>query len=145
MTGHILVSQPPSWSESNDRFLVPSDVEHTLIWTRVPIFHPDIIDERIDKRIAQDGIWGFTGNTSPPPSPSTLPQCLPSLSEWGVTLDKMIVSAKGTDEEELLVRRAGQEVNHFVKNRWNEDIWETAWFVNPPVSTKPIPLVNRIS
>ncbi|KAF9017011.1 hypothetical protein BDZ89DRAFT_1075123 [Hymenopellis radicata] len=113
-------------------YSVPAEVEHSLIWTRVPIFHPDIIDERIAPRIAQDGIWGFTGNTSPPPSPSTLPACLPALSDWSVTLDKMVVSEKGTDEEEALVRRAGEEVHRFVKNRWVESGWETAWFVNPP-------------
>lgn len=70
---------------------------------------------------------------SPPPSPSTLPTCLPALSEWGITMDKLIRSEKGTEEEEALVRRAGEEVNNFVKKRWAEADWETAWFVNPPV------------
>lgn len=46
----------------------------------------------------------------------------------------MVVSPKGTDEEEELVRRAGAEVDRFVRKRWDEDVWETAWFVNPPVS-----------
>ena len=39
-----------------------------------------------------------------------------------------------SDEEEELVRKAGDEIATFVKRRWNEDEWETAWFVNPPVS-----------
>lgn len=43
-------------------------------------------------------------------------------------------SNKGTEEEEELVKKAGWEVNEFVKRRWKEDRWETAWFVNPPVS-----------
>ncbi|ESK95238.1 hypothetical protein Moror_3996 [Moniliophthora roreri MCA 2997] len=113
-------------------YSVPVDIEHTLIWTKVPIYHPGIVDPSIAARIAQDGIWGFTGLTSPPPSPSTLSSCLPALSEWGVTEDKMIVSPKGTPEEEVLVEKVGVEVNEFVKRRWNEDEWETAWFVNPP-------------
>jgi hypothetical protein len=46
----------------------------------------------------------------------------------------MIISPKGTDEEEGLVKCAGREVQAFVKKRWNETEWETAWFVNPPVS-----------
>lgn len=46
----------------------------------------------------------------------------------------MTKSARGSEEEEALVQRAGREVNEFVKERWNEDQWETAWFVNPPVS-----------
>ncbi|EEB94056.1 hypothetical protein MPER_07200, partial [Moniliophthora perniciosa FA553] len=113
-------------------YSVPIDIEHTLIWTRVPIYHPEIVDPSIAARIAQDGIWGFTGLISPPPSPSMLPSCLPALSEWGVTEDKMIISPKGTPEEEALVEKVGVEVNEFVKRRWNEDEWETAWFVNPP-------------
>lgn len=49
-------------------------------------------------------------------------------------MDKMIRSEKGTEEEEALVRRAGEEVHNFIKKRWAEAQWETAWFVNPPVS-----------
>lgn len=49
-------------------------------------------------------------------------------------MENMIVSPKGTEEEEELVRRAGAEVDRFVRRRWNEEEWETAWFVNPPVS-----------
>lgn len=111
-------------------------MEHTLIWTRIPIYHPTLVPPLIKDRIEQDGLWGFTGNTSPPPSPSTLPACLPALSEWGITLDTMVVSAKATEEEEELIRRAGEEVDNFVKNRWDENEWETAWFVNPPVSPR---------
>ncbi|KAK7469023.1 hypothetical protein VKT23_003517 [Stygiomarasmius scandens] len=113
-------------------YSVPPEVEHTLIWTKVPIYHPDISHPSISSRLEQDGLWGFTGNTSPPPSPSTLHLCLPALSEWGITKEKMIISPKGTPEEEVLVRKAGEPVHEFVKRRWNEDEWETAWFVNPP-------------
>ncbi|KAK0188092.1 hypothetical protein F5146DRAFT_1207953 [Armillaria mellea] len=112
-------------------YSVPSDVEHALIWTRIPIYHSDIIAESVSARIAQDGLWGFTGNDSPPPSPSTLSLCLPALSEWGVTLEKMILSTRCTEEEDALVKRAGKNVNEFVKRRWIEAEWETAWFVNP--------------
>ncbi|KAL4246574.1 Protein of unknown function DUF3605 [Abortiporus biennis] len=112
-------------------YSVPSNVEHSLIWTRLPIYPPNL-PESIKPRIDQDGLWGFTGNISPPPSPSTLPACLPALSEWGVTMDKLIRSPKPSEEEEELVRKAGEEIATFVKGRWNEREWETAWFVNPP-------------
>ncbi|KAJ7643862.1 hypothetical protein FB45DRAFT_735602 [Roridomyces roridus] len=128
-------STPPQYLSiiQNDwPYSVPSDVEHTLVWTRIPIFHPDIVAESVRARVEQDGLWGFTGNTSPPPSPSTLPSCVPALAEWGFTIDKMIKSEKGTVEEELLVAAAGRPVDNFVKQRWVEDEWETAWFVNPP-------------
>ena len=82
----------------------------------------------------QDGIWGFTGSDSPPPSPSTLPDCLPALSDWGVTMDQLIRSPQGTKEEDDMVRKVSEEVDMFVRKRWKEREWETAWFVNPPVS-----------
>ncbi|KAF9077468.1 hypothetical protein BDP27DRAFT_1208474 [Rhodocollybia butyracea] len=113
-------------------YSVPPEIEHTLIWTKVPIFHPDIIPASITPRIEQDGLWGFTGNTSPPPSPSNLPSCLPALAEWGITKEKMIVSQKGTEDEEALVRQVGSYVDGYIRRRWKEDQWETAWFVNPP-------------
>ncbi|KAF8627394.1 hypothetical protein AX17_006209 [Amanita inopinata Kibby_2008] len=113
-------------------YSVPPEVEHSLIWSHVPIFHLDIIPESIRKRVEQDGLWGFTGNSEHPPSPSTLPSCIDALSEWGITLDNMITSERGTDEEETMIQRAGKEIDTFIKNRWAEEIWETAWFVNPP-------------
>ncbi|THV03044.1 hypothetical protein K435DRAFT_827275 [Dendrothele bispora CBS 962.96] len=113
-------------------YSVPAEVEHTLIWTKVPIYHSNISHPSISKRLEQDGLWGFTGSTSPPPSPSTLHLCLPALAEWGITKDKMIVSPKASPGEEELVRKAGEHVREFVERRWTEDEWETAWFVNPP-------------
>jgi len=112
-------------------YSVPPDIEHSLIWTRLPIIPLDL-PPSIAPRVAQDGLWGFTGNSVPPPSPDTLPSCLPALAEWGVTLDKLVVSPKGTEEEEELVRQAGSEIDAFVRRRWSEREWETAWFVNPP-------------
>ncbi|KDQ62643.1 hypothetical protein JAAARDRAFT_30559 [Jaapia argillacea MUCL 33604] len=115
-------------------YSVPPEIEHSLIWSRVPIIHPSMIPPAVSARIHQDGLWGFTGvpADSPPPSPSTLPECLPALKEWGVTLDKMVKSEKGTEEEEEMVKGAGKYVHEFVKRRWIEKEWETAWFVNPP-------------
>jgi hypothetical protein len=136
MTGHIQVCiLLPSLLWPNDKIChpVPPDIEHTLIWTRLPIFHASIIPKPIAARVEQDGLWGFTGSTSPPPSPSLLPSYLPTLSEWGTTLDKLVRSKKGTQEEDDMVRQAGYEVHEFVRNRWVEQEWETAWFVNPPV------------
>ncbi|KAL0960734.1 hypothetical protein HGRIS_005758 [Hohenbuehelia grisea] len=113
-------------------YSVPPEVEHSLIWTMLPIFHPDLIAESIRARVEQDGLWGFTGNESPPPSPSLLPTYISALSQWGMTLDKLIRSERGTEEEDNLVKRAGGHIDEFVRTRWIEDEWETAWFVNPP-------------
>ncbi|KAG1855865.1 hypothetical protein C8R48DRAFT_608803 [Suillus tomentosus] len=113
-------------------YSVPIEIEHTLIWSRVPIFHPDLIPPEVDTRIQQDGLRGFTGNDELPPSPSTLPECLPALAEWGITMDKLVRSPRGSPEIEQMVRNAGREIDGFVKRRWVEREWETAWFVNPP-------------
>ncbi|KAG6903159.1 hypothetical protein C0995_004706 [Termitomyces sp. Mi166 len=111
---------------------VPPEIEHTLIWTRLPIYHESLVAKSISARVEQDGLWGFTGSTSPPPSPSILPSCLPALSDWGITMDKLIRSTPPTAEEAELLRRAGEEIQEFIRNRWDESRWETAWFVNPP-------------
>ncbi|KAH9851714.1 hypothetical protein C2E23DRAFT_732402 [Lenzites betulinus] len=116
-------------------YSVPADIEHTLIWSRVPIFPPDLpppTESSLSARLHQDGLWGFTGTDSPPPSPSTLPECLPALADWGVTMEKLVRSPRGTEEEERGVKLYGLEIETFVKRRWNEREWETAWFVNPP-------------
>jgi hypothetical protein len=111
---------------------VPHDVEHALIWSKLPIQHDGLTHPSIAARLAQDGIWGFTGTNEPPPSPSTLHLALPALAEWGVTEDKLIRSPPLTEEEQVHHERACAEVQKFVEYYWHG--WETCWFVNPPVS-----------
>ena len=123
-----------SWTYIYMDHSVPTKVEHTLVWTKMPIYHPDLVAETIKTRTDQDGLWGFTGNDLPPPSPSNLSSCISKLAEWGVTMDKMTKSEPPTEEEKNLIQRAGREVHRYVENRWIEKEWETAWFVNPPVS-----------
>jgi hypothetical protein len=105
----------------------------------LPILPPDL-PPIIKPRLLQDGLWGFTGYTanSPPPSPSKLPACLPTLSDWGITEASLIRSPRKTTEEEVAVQQAGLEVHKFIIATWKEREWETAWFVNPPVSNRLI-------
>lgn len=112
---------------------VPSGVEHTIIWTRLPIINASIIPEMVYSRVKQDGLWGFTGSSEPPPPPSTFHSYLPVLDEWGVTMESLTLSPKGTEEEDEIVRQCGKEVDCFVRKFWKENEWETAWFVNPEV------------
>jgi hypothetical protein len=97
------------------------------------VIHPSLVHPSIAARIHQDGIWGFTGSLTPPPPPSVLPQSLGALSEWGITMDKLIISPTPTEEEAKHIAHVSHEVHTYVKNRWKESEWETAWFVNPPV------------
>ncbi|PCH39885.1 hypothetical protein WOLCODRAFT_88342 [Wolfiporia cocos MD-104 SS10] len=112
-------------------YSVPPEIEHTLIWTRVPIY-PPTLPPSIEKRLLQDGLWGFTGTLTPPPSPDTLSDCLPALADWGVTIDKLVRSPPDTEEEQAMIDGVGKEVDTFIRRRWIEEEWETAWFVNPP-------------
>ncbi|EPS97517.1 hypothetical protein FOMPIDRAFT_1128400 [Fomitopsis schrenkii] len=112
-------------------YSVPSEVEHSLVWTRLPILPPDL-PPAVAPRVLQDGLWGFTGSLAPPPSPDTLPECLGALAEWGVTMDKLVRSPEPTPEECVLLEGLAREVDTFVRRLWREDEWETAWFVNPP-------------
>lgn len=104
------------------------------MWTKLPILHHSLVDPAIRERLDQDGLCGFSGTLSPPPSPSKLEKSLPALKEWGVTMDALVISPPPTDAEKKMIDRAGCEVRRFVERRWREDEWETAWFVNPPVS-----------
>ncbi len=127
---------------------VPPEIEHALVLSRVPFIPPDLpspLEANISGLLLQDGLWGFTGTVSPPPSPSLLPQTLPALADWGVTIDKLITSPRGTDEEERRVKEYGKEVETFIKRRWIEREWETAWFLNPPVSTCLLPPREQVS
>ncbi|KAI5991142.1 hypothetical protein EDD15DRAFT_2276950 [Pisolithus albus] len=120
-------------------YSVPIEIEHTVIWSRVPIFHPSLIPGAIEARIHQDGLWGFTGSITPIEDLPSLESCLAALADWGVTEESMIRSPKASREEEEMLLHAGKEVDAFVKRRWQESKWETAWFVNPPslISNSP--------
>ena len=99
----------------------------------MPVFHPALIPPAIDARVQQDGLCGFTGSTDTIESLPSLESCLPALADWGVAMDKLVRSQSGSEVEETMVKNAGKEVHEFVKRRWKENQWETAWFVNPPV------------
>jgi hypothetical protein len=113
---------------------VPIDVEHSLVWTKLPLIHPDITDEKILPRIRQDGLAGFTGTNAPVPPREALALSLPALAHWGIiTLGSVVRSPPPDRTEEAQLRQASAEIDAFVRARWPDDTWETAWFVNPLV------------
>lgn len=116
-------------------YLVPPEIEHSLIWTKLPIYHPLLVAGSIEARVGQDGLCGFTGVEGPPEMPEDIASCLGALSEWGVTPETLIRSSPPTAEEVALLQKAATPVHEYVKTVWVEDEWETAWFVNPPVSS----------
>jgi len=143
---HFTANTPPELISIcfNDwPYALPVDIEHVLVWTRLPIIDFPQVPTQITSRLYQDGLWGFTGCSSPPPSPSTLPLCLPALADWNVTIDKLIRFPKATLEEDEMIKEAGREIDQFVRNRWIESEFETAWFVNPP-RLQSIPELSHI-
>jgi len=60
-----------------------------------------------------------------------------------MTIDTLMGWEKGTEEEDEMVRKAGDEVNKFVRCRWKESDWESAWFVNPE-GTQSVPNLDHI-
>ncbi|KAG8928552.1 hypothetical protein FRC02_006736 [Tulasnella sp. 418] len=103
---------PNDWPYS-----IPLAVKHFVFWSKVPIIHPGLVHPKIWEQVGIDGLWGFTG--SPEGRTRT-----PRPNKNKTDLDP--------EEEESLLKIAHHEVELFVKNNWNEDEWETAWFVNPP-------------
>lgn len=130
----IASSIPVTYALRLGHHAVPPEIEHSLVWTKLAIMHPSLIDPSIAARVDQDGLWGFTGETSPPPSPSAVADSLPALAEWGVTMEKLIRSPRPSADEQVHLARACGEVDTYIRRRWEEAEWETAWFVNPPVS-----------
>src|SRR5260370_28510491 len=109
MTGHIQVCiLSASLQKSIPRQLqaVPLDITHFIIWSRLPFVHEEITPYKVKDRVAQDGLWGFTGGITQP---------------------------QANDKDVPLIWKASQEIQTFVKKVWPEDQWETAWFMNPLV------------
>jgi len=110
--------------QSDWPYALPSDVEHTVIWSQVPILpptnlvpdhiasrmHPKTVS-RVRERLAQDGVWGFTGSSSRPSNPSF---------------------GQGPLDDSSAMLAIGKEVATFVRRRWVDSEWETVWIVNPP-------------
>ncbi|KDQ20862.1 hypothetical protein BOTBODRAFT_26884 [Botryobasidium botryosum FD-172 SS1] len=95
---------PNDWPYS-----VPHNITHYVVWSRLPLIHPGLVPEFLWPRLAQDGLWGFTGS-------DYVRRQLEGLSK---------------DEMETIVK-AGSDIALFVSREWNEAEYETAWFANPP-------------
>jgi len=113
-------------------YSVPIDVEHSLVWTRVPFIDHSKYPPEVTRRFLRDGLWGFTGLLSPPPSPSALPSCLPALAPWGITMENLTCPITVSEEDKEVNKEAALEIDRFVRRTWVESEWETAWFLNPP-------------
>lgn len=85
---------------------MPHGVSHYVVWTRLPIVHPDVVPPEVRGKVNVDGLWGFVGSDTTP---------------------------KYDGPDAPLLKVAGQEMDAFVRNFWPESDWESAWFMNPPV------------
>ncbi|KZV89481.1 hypothetical protein EXIGLDRAFT_618136 [Exidia glandulosa HHB12029] len=93
-------------------YAVPFDVEHHIIWTRVPMVNEDLVPEALRQDVERSGIWGFSG---------------------GANMDPALQAFVGPSAAHRdAVRIVGARTNAFVQQYWREEDWETAWFINPP-------------
>ncbi|EJD52295.1 hypothetical protein AURDEDRAFT_111680 [Auricularia subglabra TFB-10046 SS5] len=109
---------PNDWPYS-----VPPEIEHSLVWSRVPITDPALIPAHLRARIDVCGLWGFTGGAD-----------ADLLADQSYLADGARFTGTGDEAAEVraAIAAAGAPVAAFVRARWPEDAWETAWFVNPP-------------
>jgi len=95
---------PNDWPYS-----VPHNIFHYVVWSRLPLIHPELVPQSLWPRLAQDGLWGFTGS------------------------DHVRRHLEGLNEDEMkMIVRAGSDIASFVSREWDEEEYETAWFANPP-------------
>ncbi|KAG9125411.1 hypothetical protein FRC07_007710 [Ceratobasidium sp. 392] len=87
--------------------VVPPEIRHYVVWSRLPMTHPGIVPAQIWDQIVQDGLWGFSGSSYKP-------------------------KGSGVASIDELVRQAGSEVRAYVEAKWPAEEYEVAWFVNPP-------------
>lgn len=99
-------------------YSIPLDISHYVVWTRLPIVHPDIVHPSVMEQVHHDGLWGFSGGH---------PEEHGSIDgQWGD------VAPNTSAEARAHILNAGQHTHDFVTAHWPPHIWEVAWFVNPP-------------
>src|ERR1700722_5061941 len=93
---------------------VPLDVEHSLIWTALPVLHPANLTPAMYHSLRLSGLSGSTG-------------CAP-LSSAGILskLDPMygnVPDGLSSKQREEIVERLRTEVSKFIMKRWKEEDW----------------------
>ncbi|GJJ08768.1 hypothetical protein Clacol_002987 [Clathrus columnatus] len=114
-------------------YSIPLDISHYVIWSRLPIVHPDIVHSSIRDQVHHDGLWGFSGG--PPEDLISSPD------------GQLAIATPGTSAEARQhIINAGRHTHNFVVDHWPPELWEVAWFVNPPVGFGHTPAIPvRIS
>ncbi|GAA5886415.1 hypothetical protein JCM16303_002528 [Sporobolomyces ruberrimus] len=137
-------------------YSIPKGVEHYVVWVNRPLFHPalcqefsssststlptgsncenrettigDEEDEEEMKRntwefVQEHGVSGLTGMGSKRSRTRR-------RNFTHATTDSSLEKA---EEEEVVTRGPGREIENFVRNEWKvKEGYETAWFANPP-------------
>ncbi|KAM0751835.1 hypothetical protein T439DRAFT_325025 [Meredithblackwellia eburnea MCA 4105] len=85
-------------------YSIPKDIKHWVAWTPLPILHEGRCEGTSIswEQASSRGLTGFSGDDKSLPGFGAGPQ------------------------------GPGSDIEAFVKERWSENEWETAWFVNPP-------------
>ncbi|WVQ77606.1 hypothetical protein IAR50_007294 [Cryptococcus sp. DSM 104548] len=128
-------------------YSVPHDVRHFVVWVRVPIYHPELIqhDDAKWQKIKEEGLGGFTGvippidNCEDFKAPAGDPD---NIRSFYYTLSTIPGGwyhhdqSKGSAEVQKWYgvqyeAEGGHEVASMVRDLWDERGWECVWFANP--------------
>ncbi|KAN0060553.1 hypothetical protein ACQY0O_007014 [Thecaphora frezii] len=133
-------------------YAVPDGVQHWVVWSKLPILHAELFADpscpfapseakAIYTCILHDGVRGFTGLEA-----GEAPGVYGNLEDGSTSLglrcstESPLGSGRprgGAQGVTLQQSREGQrwaakEITGFVRRRWPEEAWETAFFCNPP-------------
>jgi hypothetical protein len=104
---HFLVVRPPPTLLYVGRHLLVLKSLSCQQWTQLPL----VPASQLTPELNEIGVFGFTGASPLADGEPTAPA---DVADEGRPGD------------------VGFELGTFVRERWTEDEWETAWFMNPP-------------
>ncbi|SPO23221.1 uncharacterized protein UTRI_01899 [Ustilago trichophora] len=118
-------------------YSVPEGVVHHVVWSYLPILHRDLVSKPNDSDV-ESIAWnvvakrGLCGTISPDTGLK-----IPSLQDHISHLSDLKLSLTGKDQHlqnkvEETLREACQELVRFIRDHWDMERCEAAFFANPP-------------
>lgn len=116
-------------------YSVPSEVTHHVVWSYLPILHPDLVCSEEEEKV-RESAWGIIAKRG---LCGTLTHkaglTLPTLAEHKTHLPHLIASIEDAGLEgkvQNAMQKACQDLVRFIKGRWDMQRYEAAFFANPP-------------
>ncbi|EPQ30314.1 uncharacterized protein PFL1_02429 [Pseudozyma flocculosa PF-1] len=134
-------------------YAVPDDVEHWVVWSKLPILHASLFSDpatpfpaatipSVYSCVLNDGVRGCTGTSTELGAPRVYGNL--TKRSTSLHLRNSAEAAVGTgepsggpdgvtlDQSAEGQRWASREISRFVRRMWAEERYETVFFCNPP-------------